>query len=77
MTSLEPNSSSLGVGEEEQGWKRAKGSVTNSRSWQMLAGFRYSKQEPESLVALGISARRAVPDLPQTWHPQVLDQDLG
>lgn len=39
--------SSHGVGEEEQGWKRATGSVTDSRSWQMLAGFQYSKEEPD------------------------------
>lgn len=37
----------FGVGKEEQGWKSAKGSVTNSGSWQMLAGFQYSEQEPE------------------------------
>lgn len=39
--------SSRGVGEEEQGWKRAMGSVTDSSSWQMLAGFQYSKEEPD------------------------------
>lgn len=57
--------------------EKSQGLCHKPRSWQVLAGFQNSKQEPESLVAQGISGRRAVPSWPQTWCFQVPDQYLG